>query len=61
LATKRNISQLLNVRGYNDVRLTKKKHTAEPLVYELNVFDFEFAIEKPKRSNHQIPIKFQLN
>ena len=40
--------QLLNVNGVNDVRQTET-HTAEPLVSEPSAFEFEVAIEKPKR------------
>ena len=43
-------SQLLNVHGINDVRQTEI-HTAEPLVPELNAFEFELAIEKLKSHN----------
>ena len=38
-------SQLLNVHGVHDVRQTET-HTAEPLVPEPNVSEFELAIEK---------------
>ena len=40
-------SQLLNVRGVNDVRQTEV-HTAEPLVPEPSAFEFQLAIEKLK-------------
>jgi hypothetical protein len=40
-------SQLLNVRGINDVRQTGI-HTAEPLVPKPNAFEDELAIEKLK-------------
>jgi hypothetical protein len=40
-------SQLLNVLGINDVRHTEI-HTAEPLVPELIVSEFEMAVEKVK-------------
>jgi hypothetical protein len=38
-------SQLLNVHGINDVR-QREIHTAEPLVPEPSVFEFEMDIEK---------------
>ena len=41
-------SYLFNVYGVSDVRQTEI-HTAETLVPELSVFDFEKAIEKLKR------------
>ena len=41
-------SQLLNVHGVNDVRLTEK-HTAEPLVPEHSACEVEMAIQKLKR------------
>jgi hypothetical protein len=51
-------SQLLDVRGVNDVRQTKI-HTAEPLVPEPSAFEFEMAIEylvRPKSpGTDQIP------
>jgi len=43
-------SQLLNVHGVNDVR-QKGTLTAEPLVPEPSVFEFELAIEKLKSDN----------
>jgi len=45
-------SQLLNIQGVNDVRLTEI-HTAEPLVPEPSAFEVEVAIEKLKR--HKSP------
>jgi len=45
-------SQLLNLHGVNDVRQTEI-HTAEPLVAETSVFEFELAIEKLK--SHKSP------
>jgi hypothetical protein len=39
-------SQLLNVRGVNDVSQTEI-HTVEPLVPELSAFDVEMAIKSP--------------
>jgi len=45
-------SQLLNVRGVNDVRQTEI-HTAEPLVPEPSAFEVELAIEKLK--SHKSP------
>jgi len=45
-------SQLLNVRGINDVRQTEI-HTAELLMFEPNAFEFELDIEKPK--SHKSP------
>jgi len=44
--------QLLNVHGFNNVRLTKI-YTAEPLVSEPSAFEFEMATEKLKR--HKSP------
>jgi hypothetical protein len=53
LARLRNhFSQLLNVRGVNDVRQTEI-HTAEPLVPEPSAFDLGMAIEKLNR--HKSP------
>jgi hypothetical protein len=48
-------SQLLNVLGDNDVRLTEI-HTPQPLVPEPTDFEVEMAIE-----NHQVLIRFQQN
>jgi len=45
-------SQLLNVRGVNDVRQTEIQ-TAEPLLPEPSTFKVEVAIEKLKR--HRSP------
>jgi hypothetical protein len=45
-------SQLLNMHGVNNVRQTEV-HTTEPLVRELNAFEFEMVIEKLKR--HKSP------
>ena len=45
-------TQLLNIRGVNDVRLTEI-HTAEPLVPEPSAFEVEVAIEKLK--SHKSP------
>ena len=45
---RKHFSQLFNVHGENDVT-----HTAEPLMPEQSVFDFEMAIEKLKR--HKSP------
>jgi hypothetical protein len=54
-------SQLLNVRGVNDVRETVI-HTAEPLVPQPCAFEVEMAIEKLKRhkstGTDQIPALF---
>jgi hypothetical protein len=51
-------SQLLDVRGVNDVRQTEI-HTAEPLVPQPSVFEDELAIEKLRSytlpDNDQIP------
>jgi len=44
-------SLLLEVPGINGVKQTI--HTAEPLVPELSVFEFELAIEKLK--SHKLP------
>ena len=38
-------SQLLNMRGFNDVRQAEL-HTAEPLVPEPSAFEVKLAIEK---------------
>jgi hypothetical protein len=43
-----------------DVRKTEI-HTAEPLVPESSCFGVKIAIEKLKRYNHQLLIKFQNN
>jgi hypothetical protein len=40
---RKHFSQLLNVHGVNDVRQTEI-HTAEPLVPEPSIFEFEMAI-----------------
>jgi len=45
-------SQLLNMHGFNDVRQTEI-NTAEPLVPEPSVFEFELAIVK--RKSHILP------
>ena len=45
-------SQLLNVRGVNDVR-QREIHTAEPLVPEQSAFETELATENLKR--HKSP------
>ena len=54
-------SQLLNIRGVNDVRQTEL-HTAEPLVPEASALKFDLAIEglKSKKSLgiNQIPAEF---
>jgi len=53
LASWRNhFSQILNIRGINDVRQTDL-HTADPLVPEPSAFEGEMAIEKLKR--HKSP------
>jgi hypothetical protein len=43
-------AQLFNVHGINDIRQTEI-HTAEPLVPQLNAFEFGLAIEKLKSHN----------
>jgi len=53
-------SQLFNVHGVNDVR-QREIHTVEPLETEPNVLEFVMAVEKPKVTNQQVLIKFQLN
>ena len=57
---KKNLSQLLNVHGVNDVRQTEI-HKAEPLVPEPSAFEFEMAIEKLKTHKspgiEQIPVE----
>jgi hypothetical protein len=61
LARRRNhFSQLLNIHGVNDVRQTEV-HTAEPLVPEPSAFQVQMAIEKLKRKNHKLLIRFQHN
>jgi len=54
-------SRLLNVHGVNEVR-QRETHTAEPLVLEPSVSDFDMAIEKLKRHKSlgtaQIPAEF---
>jgi len=53
-------SQLLNVRGVNDVRQTLI-HTTKPLVPEPSAFEVELAIEKlkshPSPGIDQIPVE----
>jgi hypothetical protein len=46
-------SQLLNVHSVNDVRQTEI-HTAEPLVPELSVSEFEMAVEKVKTDRKSV-------
>ena len=46
------LSQILNVHGVSDVRQAEI-HTAEPLVPEPRVLEFELAIEKLK--SHKSP------
>ena len=53
-------SRLVNVHGINDFR-QQEIHTAEPLVPETSVFEFELAIRKLKFTNHQALIKSQQN
>ena len=53
-------SQLLNVRGVNDVRQTEI-HTAEPLVTEPSASELELDIDNLKVINHQVLIKYQQN
>jgi hypothetical protein len=54
-------SRLLNVHGVNDVR-QRETNTAEPLVLEPSVSEFEMAIEKLERHKSlrtdQIPAEF---
>jgi hypothetical protein len=47
----------LNVHGVNDIIQTEI-HTAEPSVPEASSFKVEIAVEKLKRCNHQVLIKF---
>jgi len=58
---RKHFSQLWNVHGVNDVRQTEI-HTAEPLVPEPSVFEFELAIENLKSHKSpgmdQIPAEF---
>jgi hypothetical protein len=50
-------SQLLNVRGFNDLR-QKKLHTEESLVPEPSAFEFDMATTgQLKNTNHQVLIK----
>jgi len=49
---RKSFSQILNIRGVNDVRQTEI-HTAESLVPEPSASEFELAIEKLKR--HKSP------
>ena len=53
-------SQILNVRGVNDVRQTEIQ-IAEPQVPEPSASEFELAIEKLTVTNHQVLIKYQQN
>ena len=53
---RKHFSQLLNVRGINDVRQTEI-HTAERLVTESSAFDFGMVIEKLKVTNHLVLVK----
>ena len=57
---RKHFSQILTVRGINDVRQTEI-HAAEPLVPEPCALDVEMAIEKLKRHRSpridQIPIE----
>jgi hypothetical protein len=48
------------VHGISDVRQTEM-HTAESLVPDASAFEIEMAIEKQKRTNHQVFIKSQQN
>jgi hypothetical protein len=52
---------LFDVHGVSDVRQTYI-HTAEPLEREPSAFEFEMAIEEPKRNTstgiNQIPAEF---
>jgi hypothetical protein len=50
-------TQLLNLHGVHDVR-QREIHTAEPLVPEPSVFEFEMAIEKLRR--HKSPGIYQI-
>jgi len=49
---RKHFSQQLNLHGVNNVRQTETP-TAGPLVPELNAFEIEMSIEKPKR--HESP------
>jgi len=55
-------SQLLNLHGFNDVRLTSI-HITEPLVPELRTFEVETAIGKIKmhKSRGVVQIPGELN
>ena len=53
-------SKLLNVHGFNDVRQTEI-HTAELMVPEQSIFEFDIATEKLKSHSHQVLIKSQQN
>ena len=44
-------SQLLNVHGVNDAKLTEI-HSAEPLLPELSAFEVKMAPEKLTRNKH---------
>jgi hypothetical protein len=53
-------SRLLNVHVVNNVRQTEI-HTAEPLMPEPSVSEYELAIEKLKVTDHQVLIKYHHN
>jgi len=53
-------SQVLNVRGVNDIRQTEI-HATESLVPEPSDFNFELAIGKFKDTNHHVIIKSRQN
>ena len=51
------MSQLSNVRGFQDVRQIEK-HRAEPLLPEPSAAILNFAIERLKTTNHHVLAKF---
>jgi hypothetical protein len=53
-------SQLFNVHGVKDVEQAEI-HTAEPLVTEPSVCEFDLAIDKQKVRNHHVLIKYRHN
>jgi len=53
-------SQKLNVHGVSEVRQAEI-HTAEPVVPEPSILEFELALENLKATNHQALIKYLQN
>jgi len=59
-AWRNHFSELLNLHGVNDIRLTSIQ-TTETLVPEPRAFEGETAIGKIKNTNHQVLVKSQQN